>query len=126
LGARPVQLARQRDLDPKETQKRPETNGGERMKTAIVVLLFLPAIAGAACKKGFVPTDVPGVCQEGFSSQTNPAWVSDEKPPSDKMPSYQREGIKVIDVPSTMHDDAMADQEKRDAEDQGKKAAGIK
>ncbi len=96
------------------------------MKTAIVILLFLPAVAGAACKKGFAPTDVPGVCQEGFSSTPNPAWVSDEKPPSDKMPSYQREGVVVIDAPSTTRADAVADEDKRDAEAQGKKAAGIK
>jgi hypothetical protein len=61
-----------------------------------------------------------------MGSATNPAWVSDEKPPSDKMPSYQREGITVIDAPNMAAEDTKADQEKIQADAQGKKSAGIK
>ncbi len=92
----------------------------------LIVLLAVPAIAGASCQEGFVPTDVPGVCQEGSGNKTNPAWVSDEKPPSDKMPSYQREGVNVVEVPNMAMEDAKADMEKADADAQGKKAAGIR
>lgn len=50
---------------------------------------------------------------------------SDEKPPTDKMPSYQREGITVITVPELSASDAKADREKAEADQSGKRAAGI-
>jgi len=79
-----------------------------------------------ACQVGYVPSDTPGVCVERPNEATNPAWVSDEKPPEDKMPSYQREGVTVVDAPSMADQDAKADREKIEADQQGKKSAGIK
>lgn len=55
-----------------------------------------------------------------------PVQPSDEKPPSDKMPSYQREGISVVTAPNTATEDEKADAEKRTADAEGKKAAGIR
>jgi hypothetical protein len=89
----------------------------------IAVLLFVPAVS-VACQKGYVPTDVPGVCQE-TGVEEHPKWISDEKPPENKMPSYQREGITVIDAPNMAVEDEKQDAEKRAADAQGKKAAGL-
>lgn len=91
------------------------------MKT--LLLLFIPTVA-LSCKAGFVPTDVPGICQE--ADVTDAVKPSDEKPPSDKMPSYQREGIFIVNCPSTADADARADREKADAEAEGKRKAGIR
>jgi hypothetical protein len=55
-----------------------------------------------------------------------PVQPSDEKPPEDKMPSYQREGVTVVDAPSMVDADSKADAEKASADAQGKQAAGLK
>jgi hypothetical protein len=69
------------------------------VKKWIVALLFVPA-AAVACKEGFVPSDTPGVCiEKAVDKPMNPAWVSDEKPPKDKMPSYEREGVHAVNAP---------------------------
>jgi cytochrome b subunit of formate dehydrogenase len=90
-----------------------------------VIHLLFPRIAHAACKDGYVKTDVEGVCMAQPVTKTNPEWVSDEKPPTDKMPSWQREGIHVVEAPNMAYEDAKMDQERRDADAAGKKAAGI-
>lgn len=87
----------------------------------LIALLAMPALA---CKEGYVPTDVPGVCQE--SDVTNVVKPSNEKPPSEKMPSYQREGVFIVNCPSTADADAREDQEKRDAISEGRRRAGLK
>lgn len=67
-------------------------------RVAGLILLFVAL--GFTCQKGYIPSDTPGVCVEAPALPVeNPAWVSDEKPPSDKMPSYEREGIKILNVP---------------------------
>lgn len=95
------------------------------MKTQLFILMLFPTIAVASCKEGYVPTDVDGVFQKS-DIVTNPGWVSEEKPPSDKMPSYQREGIIVIDAPNMRDQDMKDDLEKAEADRQGKMSAGIK
>lgn len=92
----------------------------------LIVLLFVPAVATAKCRDGYVKTDVEGVCMAQPVSVTNPEWVSDEKPPSDKMPSYQREGVTIVNVPNMATEDAKADQDKLDAERDGKRKARIR
>ena len=94
------------------------------MKWLLVVLL-VPAVAWS-CKPGYVATDVEGVCQEGSFTHTDPAIMSDEKPPSDRMPSWQREGIKVVEAPNMEAEDHRQDVEKMDAAKEGKRRAGIK
>lgn len=89
------------------------------------VLLLVPTVAVASCREGYVPTDVQGVCQASVS-KTNPDWIVDEQPPSDKMPSWQREGVTVINAPNLEIEDRKMDQEKIDAEAEGKRRAGIK
>jgi hypothetical protein len=88
-----------------------------------IVLLAVP-VSAVACPKGSF--EYNGECAVDIQPITAEAVKpSDEKPPSDKMPSYQREGIKVIDAPNMAFEDAKADQDKRDADLDGKKAAGI-
>lgn len=94
------------------------------MKLLLAVLLLVP-MSAVACDKGcYVFKDT---CACDASPELAPSVEpSDEKPPSDKMPSYQREGIKLIDVPSMTAADAKLDREKSDANKEGKAAAGIK
>lgn len=90
---------------------------------AMAVLTVSPAVN--ACRAGFKPTDVEGVCVEINQDEVSATWRSDEKPPSDKMPSYQREGITVVDCPSMAASDERADQERAAADREGKEAAGV-
>jgi len=91
------------------------------------LMLFIPTVSIAgSCKPGYVPSDTPGVCLEKPVTATNPEWVSEEKPPSDKMPSYQREGITVINAPNMADEDAKSDRDRSDATAEGRKSAGLK
>lgn len=97
------------------------------MKTiacAVIGLIMFLAVAIFACDKGcFI---YRGECACDIAPETAPVVKpSDEKPPSDKMPSYQREGVSIVDAPNMAFLDSKADQDKRDAEIQGKKAANI-
>ncbi len=88
------------------------------MKWIIVMSLAVVCAPGSyQYKDGCVVDIQPEIAQ--------PVKPSDEKPPSDKMPSYQREGIAIVDAPNMGYVDAQADQNKRDAETEGKKTAGI-
>lgn len=92
----------------------------------LFLLLLLPVSASAVdCPKG--SSEWNGGCVVDIAPEVAPpVQPSDEKPPSDKMPSYEREGANVIDAPNMGDADAKADQDKRDAEAQGKHSAGLK
>lgn len=97
------------------------------MKTLIAVLLLLPGLAVAkSCPAGttqFKDACVQDDAQPYLAEAVKP---SDEKPPSDKMPSYQREGISISTTVTNMAaDDEKADREKAEADAEGKHAAGI-
>lgn len=93
------------------------------MKTLLIVVLC--ASWSWACPKG--STEYEGNCVVDIKPETGPSVVpSAERPPKDKMPSYQREGIKVIELPSLISADAKQDREWNDADMAGKKAAGIR
>ena len=95
------------------------------MKTMTLLISLVAASAQAfACKPGYVPTDTEGVCVE--ETAQNPTWTSDEKPPEDKMPSWQREGIVLVNCPELSAQDIKADQERALADAQGKQMAGIR
>lgn len=55
-----------------------------------------------------------------------PVQPSDEKPPEGRMPSWQRDGVFIVDVKNWDTEDRKADQDKLDADKDGKKAAGIR
>lgn len=91
-------------------------------------LLFVAGLAGA-CPKGTV--EYEGSCASMPSPDTSTLApmipTSNEKPPSDKMPSYEREGIHVDEQkPCNDTDHKCSDQQQIDAGNQGKQAAGIK
>jgi hypothetical protein len=90
----------------------------------IVLTLLVPGVALAVCSKG--QSEWRGECVVDLVPLGAPAVKpSDEVPPSDKMPSYQREGIQVVDAPNMATEDERLDREKIEAEKDGKKAAGI-
>lgn len=84
---------------------------------------FAMLLLAGACKEGYVPTDTVGVCVEQAALQS---WSSDELPPSDKMPSYQREGISIVPVKDMTQEDIKTDRDKADADAQGRAMAGLK
>lgn len=89
----------------------------------LVVFLFLPASV-VACPKNSTPYQ--DTCVYDIQPEiAKPVQPSEEKPPTDKMPSYQREGVNVIMAQSMTMDDEKLDKEKTDAIREGKKAAGI-
>lgn len=69
------------------------------MKT-LALMLLLPAVSWS-CPKG--STEYNGACYIELMPQSDTVdtskWVSDEKPPTNKMPSYQREGIHIVSAP---------------------------
>ena len=95
------------------------------MKT-VFILLFAVAVASAKeCGPGSY--EYRGECQADIQPEiATPVQPSDEKPPTDKMPSYQREGVTVVDAPNMAFEDSKADAEKRQADADGKQLAGIK
>lgn len=94
------------------------------MKKLLLVLLFVPVVA-VACDKG--ESEWNGGCVVDLKPQiAEPVKPSDEKLPEGKMPSYQREDVKIVDAPSMVDEDNKNDLDKRLAEAQGKQAAGIK
>lgn len=96
------------------------------MKRSFVIAVCLTAAleAYAKCPKGSEPYQ--DMCVFDIQPQTSEAVKpSDEKPPEDKMPSYEREGVKVINEPSTAAEDEKQDKENADALAAGKKAAGL-
>ena len=82
------------------------------MNKWLVVAMLMAGTSAYACKDGWVASDVPGVCQE--SDLTNAVKPSDEKPPEDKMPSWQRPGVVVVD--------AVEDTQKREQDEDQLKA----
>lgn len=92
----------------------------------MLVLLFLASNAAASCESGYV--EYNGNCYADPKPVAEPEQnqASDEKPPQDKMPSYEREGVHADMPKSTAAEDATRDEEKLKAEQEGKDAAGIK
>lgn len=60
-------------------------------------------------------TKTPEGVRQEIPCDNSAKWTSDEKPPKDKMPSYQREGIKVVDAPAKAADDIKEDQAQQEA-----------
>lgn len=92
-----------------------------------LAVLFL-AVPAMACPTGTVEWErgcaaIPAPKDTVAVPEVKP---STEKPPQDKMPSYQREGIHA-DMPNSVAGaDDIADRQKADAVIEGKKKAGIK
>ena len=109
-----------------------------RLTYSILIALTLLAVAvilarnAHGCAEGTI--EYRGDCYRNFrptedSNTDYPVrrqWESDDKPPKDKMPSYEREGIHADNPPSLSVQDAKQDTERNEADAEGKKAAGIK
>jgi hypothetical protein len=94
------------------------------MKTWFVLMFISTPVL--ACPAGTI--DLEGNCAivDAPPAETAvPVKPSDEKPPKDKMPSYEREGVKALMLPPLTAQDEKQDQEKTDAVAQGKSAAGV-
>lgn len=66
-------------------------------------------------------------CQVDIQPEiAKPVQPSDEKPPSEKMPSYQRADIAIVTAPNLNDSDVNADKAKFQADIEGKQRAGLK
>ena len=88
----------------------------------IIGLLFLSSVV-LGCPAGTHPDG--GACAYETASDLPSVKPLDEKPPTDKMPSYQREGIHAEMPQSLIAQDQKQDQDKMNADFVGKKSAGI-
>lgn len=95
------------------------------MKWLLVVLLASITTASLACPKG--ASEWNGGCVYDLQPQlAEPVKPSDEVPPSNKMPSYQRADVNLVDAPNCAKEDERMDQEKKDADAEGKRRAKLK
>ncbi len=83
---------------------------------AIAVVFGCPS--GCSPYKDTCACDIPPI-------KAVPVEPSNEKPPQEKMPSYERPGVTVLDAPALASDEEKAEREKRAADRAGKKAAGL-
>lgn len=95
----------------------------------LLAISLLTSHAYASCDKGC--QDMGGVCacdapSEQAASVTDPAVVSDEKPRREQQPEWETGEVHADLSPSQRAIDELFDKQKREADAQGKKAAGIK
>jgi len=93
----------------------------------ILILFFLAVPVTASCPKNSEVYEGVCVAMPAPEEQTLAPIVqgSTETAPTDKMPSYEREGIHADMPPSLTAYDIAADEAKKAADAQGKKAAII-
>ncbi len=90
-----------------------------------VAIVMMSVVYVMACPKGSY--EYRGSCEYDIRPEiAQPVQPSAEKPPSEKMPSWQRAGVVIATVSSMADVDNKLDQDKRDAETDGKKAAGLR
>lgn len=97
--------------------------------TLAISIVVLCTIVAMSCPKGTI--DYQGICADMPSADTEtlaPAVgvVSDEKPPRHPEPAYERGEVTVDNLQSKIYEDSKMDQEKAQADADGKKAAGLK
>jgi hypothetical protein len=96
------------------------------MKSLIAVLLLVPAVSFAKkCPSGTEPYKGECVSSDATPYGADPVKPSEEKVPEEKMPSWQRPDVTVVNAPNMADADAKLDQEKAQADHDGKKAAGL-
>jgi hypothetical protein len=95
-----------------------------------LVLILILSLNVFSCPAGTIQG--PGYCAAEPSptqethAELSPYIVSDEKPSRHPEPAYQRGEVNAVTPPSLAAQDAKEDQERAEAEAQGKKTAGIK
>lgn len=95
------------------------------MKRALLLGMLLVAQSAAACNKGCEEHQGVCACDQKPDAAPDVQAASEEQPPKDKMPSYQREGIHADMPASTAGADARMDADRLAADQAGKKAAGV-
>ena len=92
------------------------------MTKTLAVLMLVAHIAGA-CPSGSIEWE--GTCSKDIKPEIAPSvQPSDEKPPRSGL-SAEHRGDAILMLPSLKDQDEKADQEKAEADQAGKKAAGI-
>jgi hypothetical protein len=96
------------------------------MKTLLIVLLFAVPVL-AVCSKDSI--EIEGVCAVMPSPEESTlapiVSTSDEKPSRHPEPAYLRGDVKADMPPSCSAKDAKSDQDKAQADKDGKKSAGL-
>ncbi len=93
---------------------------------SLIIALTLMGGRAIACEKGCVEWGGNCACDAKTEAIPAPAIPpNNEPPPRSGAPSYQAEGIHADMPPSLISKDAQWNQEKADADAQGKKSAGI-
>lgn len=90
----------------------------------VIVALF--ASNAMACNIGC--SEYQGICaceQKPIPDTTPPVQPSDDKPAKSGMPSWQDPSVKAAFPQSLIYEDSKADQDRAQADSEGKKAAGI-
>lgn len=94
------------------------------MKTLALLLLLSGSVWAVKCPQGM--SEWKGECTYDLVPElAKPVQPSDEKPPKSGMPSYQAPDVSLAKVTNTAAEDERLDQEKRDADAEGKRAAGL-
>ena len=92
----------------------------------IIVALLASNANAVACGSGCFEYQGSCACDQRPAVEPEAyAQPSDEKPPRSGMPSWQDPSVKVDDPKSLIYQDAKADQDRVQAETEGKRAAGI-
>lgn len=94
----------------------------------LIAILLIASNALAVCPKGFeehegVCASLQGQVQEG---SMDASVASDEKPSKHPEPAWQRGEVNIVNVPNCAAEDIKADQERAQADKEGKLAAGIR
>ena len=95
----------------------------------VLLMLMLLAVPAVACPTGCVEVDKQTCACDATplvdSKLSTINYASDEKAPTNKMPSYERAGIKAEMPKSLIASDSDADRAKQDADAEGKRKAGL-
>lgn len=94
---------------------------------AVAVAFAVPSVVLADCPRGSV--EYKNSCYSDLQPEkdnTPSVKPSEDKVPTDKMPSYEREGVNAVTPNSEIGNDIARDNEKKCATIKGKKTAKIK
>lgn len=91
-----------------------------------LLVVALVASNAVACGSGCYEYNGNCACEQKPAVEpTSYAVPSDEAPPRSGLAAYQDPSVKAAEPKSLIYDDAKADQAKAQADEEGKKAAGV-
>ena len=89
------------------------------------ILIVLLQGSAVACDNGWNHDPETGVCMESTGGSDKPYVPSDEKPPRNPIPAWQRGDVHAAGAPDQFSKDAAWDKSIKDADHAGKKAAHV-